>query len=263
MLRRLVVGTHTEALLVDSKNGLLLVGVEDMQVGRKLSSEGIYASGELVRLLPLISAQSDVLIVGAHIGALAIPLAKTCRSVTAIEANPESFRLLELNLRLNTSENVRAINLAASDKHESLRFLVSRANSGGSKRLPISKDYKYFYDRPETTHVTAAPLDDVFPDASFELVVMDIEGSEYFALKGMPKLLSRAKTLAVEFLPHHLKNVAGVSLADFVDQFYPYFDRLYIPSTNSSVQKSDFHSTLSRVFDHDEGEEALILSKEK
>ena len=263
LLRRLVVGKNTKALLVESKNGLLLVGVEDMQVGRKLSSEGAYAAEELDRLLPIISPHSGVLIVGAHIGALAIPLAKSCRSVTAIEANPESFRLLELNLALNGCANIRALNLAASDKHESLKFVVSRANSGGSKRLPVSRDYKYFYDRPEVIDVTAAPLDDVFPDASFELVVMDIEGSEYFALKGMPKLLSRARTLAVEFLPHHLRNVAGVSPADFVDQLYPYFDRLYIPSKNLSVQKSDFHSTLSSMFDHDEGEEALILSKEK
>jgi len=261
-LRRFAVGRETRALLVESNDCLLLVGVEDMQVGRKLSSEGVYSSGELKRLLTLLNPQSDVLVLGGHIGALAIPLSKACRSLTVLEPNPENFRLLELNLVLNHCDNVRALNLAASDRQEQLRFLASRANSGGSKRLPLRPDYRYSYDQPDVISVAAAPLDTVFPDSSFDVIVMDIEGSEYFALQGMPRLLTSARILAIEFVPHHLANVAGVEVSQFVDRIEPFFDRLLVPSKEVSAPKEQFCEVLGRMFDKGETEEGLIFSKQ-
>ncbi len=260
-LRRVAVGRKTRALLVEGDDCLLLVGVEDMQVGRKLSSEGVYSSGELKRLLTLLNPQSDVLVLGGHIGALAIPLSKACRSLTVLEPNPESFRLLELNLILNHCDNVRALNLAASDREEQLSFIASRANSGGSKRLPLRPDYRYSYDQPDLISVAAAPLDAVFSDSSFDVIVMDIEGSEYFALQGMPRLLTRARTLAIEFVPHHLENVAGISVSQFVDRIEPFFDRLLVASKEISVPKEQFRELLGRMFDKGEIEEGLIFSK--
>jgi len=260
-LRRLAVGKRTRALLDEGNGCLLLVGVEDMQVGRKLSSEGVYGSAELERLSALISSESDVLVVGGHIGALAIPLSKTCRSLTVIEPNPDSFRLLELNLTLNRCHNVRALNLAASNREEQLSFLASKANSGGSKRLPLRRDYRYFYDQPDLISVAAAPLDNVFPGSSFDVIAMDVEGSEYFALQGMPRLLAEAHTLAIEFVPHHLANVAGISVSQFVDQLEPFFDRLLVPSKQLSVSKEQFRDVLGQMFDNSEIDEGLIFSK--
>ena len=102
-----------------------------MQVGQKLSVEGAYAAAELKRLLTLVNHQSDVLVVGGHVGALAIPLAKACRSLAVIEPNPDTYRLLELNVAINKCGNVQTLKLAASDQREELSFLASRANSGG------------------------------------------------------------------------------------------------------------------------------------
>ncbi|MGH7427267.1 MAG: hypothetical protein ACREJ4_02740, partial [Candidatus Methylomirabilaceae bacterium] len=59
---------------------------------------------------------------------------------------------------------------------------------------------------------------------------MDIEGSEYFALQGMQKILAHARVLVVEFLPHHLKNVSGVTVEQFLSVIPPHFRTLTIPS---------------------------------
>jgi FkbM family methyltransferase len=124
-----------------------------------------------------------------------IPLSGLCKKVVAIEANPTTFGLLEINLRINDVRNCRALNVAASDRKETLQFIINRTNSGGSKRMPVIRDYRYFYDNPETIQVPAVPLDDLFRDEAIDLIVMDIEGSEYFALKGMQTILSRANVL--------------------------------------------------------------------
>ena len=255
-------GKRTKALLIESENGLLLAEPGDMRVGRLLASKGAYAAEELAQLSELIDDQSEVLVLGAHIGALAIPLARMCRSLTAVEANPRIFQLLELNLAINKAPNVRTLNVACSDRQEQLRFVDSRANSGGSKRLPLIRNYLYFYDQPRIITVPGVRMDDQFPDATFDLITMDIEGSEYFALSGMPRLLARARHLAVEFIPHHLTNVAGVSASEFTEQITPFFDSLFIPSKGITVERRRFRSTLGSMFERDEVEEALIFSKQ-
>ncbi|HZS12311.1 MAG TPA: FkbM family methyltransferase, partial [Nitrospirales bacterium] len=135
-----LLGSHASAVLADTRNGRFLVDPEDMGVGRSLLTNGSYGDGELERLLPHLTKQSDVLVVGAHVGALVVPLARACNTLVAVEANPRNFDLLRANLTLNGSLNVRTIHAAANDTKASLEFLLSRANSGGSKRMPVHRD---------------------------------------------------------------------------------------------------------------------------
>jgi len=66
------------------------------------------------RLKTFIDYKSKVLIVGTHISSLAIPLSKHCQEVTAIEANPKTFELLEINLHLNNVKNITLHNIFAN-----------------------------------------------------------------------------------------------------------------------------------------------------
>lgn len=260
--KRQLVGSHVEALLVESKNGLFLVDVEDQNVGRKLSHNGEYGLDELARLLSVINDHSRVLVVGSHIGTLAIPTSERCSQLTAIEANPKTFRLLELNLLINGCSNVRAINVAASDKKEIIQFVMNRANSGGSKRVPVVRDYAYFYDSPEIISVQAQPLDEVLAGEYFDVILMDIEGSECFALRGMQVMLASAQVLFMEFVPHALRNVANVSVAELVATISPHFSKLWIPSKNVRVSEHEFVPTLQRMYENEESDDGLVFSKQ-
>ncbi len=125
--------------------------------------------------------------------------------------------------------------------------------------MPKVHAFEYFYDAPETVMVEARSLDSYLDGEKFTLVFMDIEGSEYFALKGMQDILRNAKTLFIEYLPHHLKNVSGVTPREFLAQIEPHFDKLFIPSKNIRVEKSQFLSALQAMFDRDQGDDGLIL----
>jgi FkbM family methyltransferase len=259
-LKRLIVGKTVEAFLVNSRQGLFLVHPEDLGVGGSLIRKGSYGENEIDRITSLTNAQSSVLFVGTHIGALAIPIAKKVRTVTAIEANPDTFRLLKLNTMLNNCENINAIQIAASDRKGQFDFLMSKVNSGGSKRMPLVKAYNYFYDKPNIIKVNADRLDVVIP-ADHDLIVMDIEGSEYFALKGMERLLSKARHLIVEFIPHHLRNVSKVPVDEFLRLLEPHFDTLVIPSKQLAIERSQFLPVLQQMYNLDECDEGMVFSK--
>lgn len=256
-----VLGPFAKAILVDVPEGRFVVPVEDMQIGLDLRYAGSYSPQELDMLRALCTRQTRLLVVGAHIGALAIPLARICRSVTAIEANPHTFELLKINLELNRCQNCRIIHVAASNKEEMIPFVLNRVNSGGSKRMPLVKNQAYFHDNPTIVDVPAAPLDDLLSGESFDIVLMDIEGSEYFALKGMQRILASTKVLQVEFLPHHLQNVAGVTVLEFLRPIRPHFTAMALLNQRLAVGPERFEGVLASLFVSGQGCEGITFLK--
>lgn len=261
-LRRAMVGPGIEALLVESRQGAFLIRPEDIDigVGGYLVRQREYGQDEIRRIVELADANSSVLFVGTHIGALAIPVSKRVRRVTAVEANPDTFRLLEHNILLNRCTNIRALQIAASNRAETLKFVLSRANSGGSKRMPAKRSYQYFYDRPQVIEVQANRLD-AMVEEPHDVIVMDIEGSESFALEGMQRLLGEARHLIVEFVPHHLRNVANVSVAQFLEPIARHFETLAIPSRGCTVKRADFERELDRMYRRGEADDGIVFSK--
>jgi FkbM family methyltransferase len=255
-----LIGKSVKAFLVSTQQGLFLVDPQDSGVGGSLLHRGKYAQDEIDRICALTNAESSVLFVGSHIGSLVIPVSRKVKRVTAIEANPNTFDLLTWNTLLNRCDNVTTIELAASDEAGELEFVASRINSGGSKRMPLVKSFVYFYDKPAIIKVKSARLDDRLAE-DFDVIVMDIEGSEYFALKGMNRILSRAKNLIVEFIPHHLKGVSGITVAQLLELIEPHFESLRIPSKSLTVDRSQFLPTLQKMYDLNEWDESMIFSK--
>ena len=254
-------GDGVKSVIVDSKNGILAVDPRDLEVGYKLRNYGSYGLDEITRINQLISTESNVLIVGAHIGSLVIPIAKNCNKVVGIEANPNNFNLLKTNIHLNKAENVSIHNIAASSKQETIKFQMNVVNSGGSKRLPKNNEYMYRYDNPEVIEVKAHSLDDYLDENNFDLVLIDIEGSEYFAMQGMTKILTNCNTLIVEFLPHHLKNVADVTVDQFLSLIPKQFTKLTIPSKNETHPTDIGGVVLQQMYNNKEGDDGLIFTK--
>ena len=90
---------------------------------------------------------------------------------------------------------------------------------------------------------------------------MDIEGSEYFALKGMQDILSKSKLLVVEFLPCHLDNVSSVTVEQFLSVIEPHFSKLKIPSKQLKLDAPEFVNQLSEIYNRGQGDTGIIFEK--
>jgi FkbM family methyltransferase len=252
-------GNNIKAIITNSENGLFAVDPEDLEVGQKLLSGG-FGIEEVQRLKKFIDNKSKVLIVGTHIGSLAIPLSKHCKEVTAIEANPNTYELLEINLQLNNAENITPHNIFANDSHDKVEFLLNTVNSGGSKRKPKKSSFLYDFDNPEIIELESHRLDDYLPEHDYDLILLDIEGSEYFAMKGMKDILSNCKTLVVEFLPHHLKNVADIDVETFLSVLPGHFTKFTLPDNKQEHNISEVKTVLQKMYDSNIGEDGIIFT---
>lgn len=255
-------GRNVKYVIAHSENGIMATDPEDLEVGHQLRANGSFGMNEVERINQFVDENSSVLIVGGHIGSLAIPISKSVKNCTVIEASPKNYELLKMNILLNNCENISAYNLAASESKGKIQFQMNSVNSGGSKRLPINNKFMYRYDDPKVIEVESETLDTLLEAKNFDLILLDIEGSEYFAMKGMPTLLANCSTLIVEFLPHHLTNVAGITVEQFLENIPKQMKRLTIPSRNQTVPVEQAGPTLQDMFDKNQGDDGLIFLAE-
>jgi FkbM family methyltransferase len=193
------------------------------------------------------------------LGGVAIPLSKKVGTVDVIEASPNNHKLLTANLLLAGCNNVSIHHWAASDSNGQLEFLMSSESSGGSKRAPAQRNVNYLYDKPQSIQVPAHRLDDMFNE-KFDAVLMDIEGSEYFAIQGAKRLLSECRIFIFEFIPDHLQNVAGIGFDDFfaalpVDQF----SSAIFPRQGRKVAISNLGQELLNLYESGDYEDGVTL----
>lgn len=248
-LRRRAIGPHARAILTDSWNGRLLVSSGDLVVGKSLAFGGSYERSMITAILERLSVSSKVLVVGAHVGAVLVPIARRCTRVVGVEANPHTFELLALNVTINDLSNVRLLKVAAGDRKRMVDFFASYHNTGGSKVIlgAVPQVWAYTYDSPERLSVEMNRLDDVITEREFDLIVMDIEGSEAIALQGMPEILASSRSLLVEFLPHHLENVAQTGPKGIIDPVAELFEGAYAPFADKRQReycRAEFNSSL-------------------
>ena len=246
-LRRRLCGPHARAIIAETPQGRFACDPEDMGVGWKLCEHGSYDAERIEELLRLVTPESRVLVAGTHIGTLVVPLARAVREVIAFEANPATFGLFTTNLLLNGISNCKAHNLALGAQAGTARFLQNRVNSGGSKIMPKTMHSGYVFDHPAEVEVQVVALDEVIDDPRFDLIIMDIEGSEYAALSGMPRALAASSHLQVEYLPHHLDNVAGVTDQAFAALLEPHFGTMTLQGSNRQARCGAFAAFLTRL----------------
>ena len=127
----------------------------DNVVRGSIWTKGGWAEEEIIRLKKVISnlknnkEPKNLLVVGAHIGSVVLEISNKFKVVDAVEANPENFSLLKLNIAINAILNICPFNFLVSDNSNYKEFLLHPSNTGGSKIMPIFKNPEYFKEIPQ------------------------------------------------------------------------------------------------------------------
>lgn len=223
--RSTVLSRHGFGILASTRNGLLAVDPRDFGVSRSLLRGGSYDWPEVCLLSDLVNADSTLVFVGAHLGALLIPIAlrSAARKVIAFEPSPGNYRLLKINLAINDLNAVTVYNAAAGDREGQIGFTLNSINSGNS-RVSSSGDVMV----PVMTLDSALSAD----ATDIDLLVMDVEGFEVHAIRGGAQVLSRTRYFYVEYAPEQLEE-QGSSSAEFISSVAENFTAMYLQVANT------------------------------
>ncbi|MGB1005825.1 MAG: FkbM family methyltransferase [Thalassobaculaceae bacterium] len=248
--------------MVNTPFGIFEIDPTDTSVSRTLQRFGEYGRRELEALDMFLEDSKNVLVLGAHIGTMVVPIAGKVETVDAVEANPRNFDLLRKNIDFNQLTNVQIHQKFISHSKKKVRFIDDVHFTAGSKIFP-KKDISFYKDKDaRIIEVEADSVDALFPGKHFDLILCDIEGAEIDALKGMTETLKAAKCLGIEFMPHHLRNVSGASVEDFLENLWD-FQTLYSPRLKRAAYRDGFTALLTLMFENDAHDECLIFHKNR
>ena len=159
-----------------------------------------------------IKKDTVVVDIGAHVGYFSLLSASLGARVYAFEPEDSHFEYLVRNITLN-GFNILPIKRAVSDVVSETPLYASHYHGAGFTLYPKSKN-------DHQTDVKTVSIDQCFKEMSMavDLIKIDIEGMEVYALRGMKEVVSRKDDVKVlmEFSPAYLRK-ASTSPAELWD----------------------------------------------
>lgn len=142
--------------------------------------------------------------VGANVGSYSLKIANDYKDkgvkVVAIEAEPETFKALVRNIHCNNLQNIRTINIAATD-HQGIVTIYQKSPDGirvGSLLHSIYDDGNMLLPNGKSLDVGCDTLDNILSNEETDVMKIDIEGAEVLALKGATNTLKHLRKIIVE-----------------------------------------------------------------
>ncbi|MCB9437107.1 MAG: FkbM family methyltransferase [Anaerolineales bacterium] len=185
---------------------------------KQIYVNGTHYETEVVHILKsLVKPNMTVIDVGGHVGYYALGFAKQVGpsgKVVIFEAQPDLCEQIRASLQLNQISNVTVENIALSNHNGNL-ILYQTSDRG---RSSISSNRVSF----QQLEIPAHRLDDYLSERHIEhvdLVKCDIEGAEWYALRGMESLLTQISPIIVlELHRQEIEDLGGTveALIDFL-----------------------------------------------
>lgn len=184
--------------------------------GLRLVEEGSYEKEMTALILDNLSENDTFVDLGGNEGYFSILASEKVRQggkIYCIEPQQRLWNVILNNIQLNRCKNICLFPFAISDKEATIELTLSPDINTGSSTF--AADARRSFWKKQT--INAETLDSLFYQKvnSIELIKIDIEGFELFALKGAEKLLKNKiiKKLIIELHPPQLATL-GQSIDD-------------------------------------------------
>lgn len=165
---------------------------------------------------------------GANIGWFSVYLARLYMRVIAVEAHPQTFELLQHNVRLNAMEQVvNCLPFAAYEYDTPLTLAAPAAVGwewdGGYDMLTCPHPASIVYrpvDPGEAVQARGVRLDPLIsPNAQVSLIKVDVQGCDLRALRGLRFTIERCRPLIIFEYEYSASMWNGTSWEDYLDFF--------------------------------------------
>jgi FkbM family methyltransferase len=203
---------------VEFRGNRYLLSTRDVSIVPSLISQE-YEAFELDVFEPLLRPGMRVMDIGANIGIYAVIAGKRIGSrgrVYAFEPVCENVDFLRRNVELNALKNVDIVPAAVGNEHGRTRMQLSPNDIGThSVAAKGANDIGSLGVRKRHLGVLLTTIDRFVEDRSFrpDVIKMDIEGYEPFAIQGAARTLRQQPILFMEFSAPHIEKYGADPVA--------------------------------------------------
>jgi len=205
-------------------NFYILLNIQDKSISRPLLIKGSYEQSVSELFVKYLKSDSCVVDIGANIGYYSLLAASQCPQgkVFSFEPDNKNFQLLKTSIAYNGFDKIiQAYNFAVSDANKTI-IISDLGNPGNSGARFTAEDedlLKSLISAPDAyfKKIEAIQLDTFLTESRVDIVKIDIEGHEPYAIRGMLNILKRDQPIIfAELAPSNIKLLGGMEAADFL-----------------------------------------------
>lgn len=201
-------------------------------IGQGIIGSGDYEPHVTSAVVSILKKGDVFLDLGANLGyfsLLAANLVGNSGKVIAFEPNPQNLQLIYASIFRNQFSNITVYPFAASDRLRIVKLLTVGSNAGVV--MPLSP-HKVFHLLAQSI-----PLDTLLHgQGQIDLIKIDIEGHEPFALTGMNGVIRKHRpTIITEFHPFIMKANNHIDPENYLRQITQYGYRLSIIEASGCI----------------------------
>ena len=205
----------------------MILNLDDYAISRPILIKGKYEQHVTKVLLEYLTPNIHFLDIGANLGYYSLLVANQCpeAKIYSFEPDVKNFHLFKSSIIYNKFEEIiQAYPLAIGDENQTIIIsnLGNQGNSGARFTAKTKQDLipHIHGENPEFQEISAVSLDTFLPNITVDVLKIDIEGYEPFAIRGMMQLLKKNRPIIfAEFAPHNLKILGKTEPKDFLQLF--------------------------------------------
>jgi len=209
----------------DEGAGILAFPHYDMVMSERINQTGVWEASEQKWIVINAQKNSVIFNIGANVGVHTLVSASMVGEegrVIAFECQHELVQILKLNLIVNNAQRVEIVESAVGEFNEKSLLFCNPSNSGDN-RLNYADELKQI-----GAEVDVIRLENYCQDNGLrpDLIIMDIQGLELAAIRGLGDVMAQNGKILFEFTPtwiHKDLDVSRMQLDDILDSGYRLF----------------------------------------
>lgn len=224
---RVMTGSDQVIKRIEDHQFSIVLNIHDRAIGLPILLKSSYEENVVQVFLQHLKPDTHFLDIGANIGYYSLLAASHCPQgkVFSFEPDETNFRYLKTSIAYNGFDAIiQAYPLAVSDQDESI-IIYDAGSSINSGAIVTAKDKESLSPyvgtaNPAFKTIAAVTLDSFLESTRIDVVKLDIEGHEPFALQGMKQLLQQNQPIIfTEFAPVSLNHIGKTSPETFLQFF--------------------------------------------
>lgn len=208
-------------------NFAMVVNGQDRAVAESLIQFQAHEPQVTEVLLRYLKPDIHFLDIGANIGYYSLLVASQCprAQIFSFEPDKKNFQLFRTSIFYNSYDKlIKAFPLAVGEQNETIWVSDLGNNSNFGARFTAKKlahlQAMVHGPHPYFATVKAVKLDSFLTAQRIDLIKIDIEGYEPFAIKGMINILKRDRPVIIsEFAPSNLSTVGQSAAEEYLKIF--------------------------------------------
>jgi FkbM family methyltransferase len=218
VLHKLKLGRRDEFIVIRNFDRNLKLKVNKLwSMGNAIYCSGFHEFHEFLFLHKFLKPEMTFVDIGANLGEYTVFVAKRVKKVYSFEPLPKMQHMLQENVNLNNFQHVHIQPYGLSDKEGTLSIHeVDDVHEGLST---------FYLGNRKSKAVTEVPLK-IFDEQvallgidRIDFIKLDIEGGEFFALKGARKSIEKFRPAVMVEINKDTYTAAGYAVSDVYDFF--------------------------------------------